>query len=170
MLVDAVQDGARLRSMGKLLRNAVHWLLGICFTVFVGCIAVQTSAGAHYDGIALRITKFAADKSVPIVGGFFKDAADTFIGCALIVKNALGTAGLAAVTVMLALPALRVLSVSVTSRLCAAVLDLFGSDRIGRMLDGMADVQLTVMLLMMGCALMCLVPVAAAMYTGMEFL
>lgn len=170
VLADAVQEDARMNSLHKLIRNGVHWLLGLCSAVFTGCLSLQTAAGAHYDGVALRAAKYAVDKSVPIVGGLFKDAADTFIGCAMIVKNALGTAGLAALASMLMLPALRVLCASFASRACAAMLQPFGAARISRMMNGFADVLMSAFILVTGAALMDLVLIASLMYTGMEFL
>lgn len=167
-LVDSVMEDARLDGISKWIRNVVHWTVGACFAVFLGCIAVQGSTGAHFDGAALRMAKFAADKSVPIVGGLFKDASDTFVSCALIVKNALGVSGLAALVMMAVLPAVQSVCASAGAKLCAAMLQPFGSVRIKRILTGFADVLITIVVLITGAALMNLTLIAAMIHTGAE--
>ena len=170
VLVNAVMEGERLKGLNRMLRNAVHWMVGVCIAVFMGCLTIQAGTGTHYDGIALRVAKYAVDKSVPIVGGLFKDASDTFVGSALLVRYALGVVGLAGLLSILAAPALKILCSAVGIRMCAVLLEPFGADRMCRMISGFADVLISVFVLFFGTALLNLAMVAAMMYTGMEFM
>jgi stage III sporulation protein AE len=110
----------RLRS---LLKTVANWSLGICFTVFIGVMAVQGMGAAALDGVTMRTAKYAVDNFVPIVGGMMADTMDTLIACSLLVKNALGITGLTILAGFCVGPLTQALSAALVFRFCAAVLE-----------------------------------------------
>ncbi|MDR1599008.1 MAG: stage III sporulation protein AE [Oscillospiraceae bacterium] len=110
----------RLRS---LLKTVANWSLGICFTVFIGVMAVQGMGAAAFDGVTMRTAKYAIDNFVPIVGGMMADTMDTLIACSLLVKNALGITGLALLAAYCVGPLAQALGAALVFRFCAAVLE-----------------------------------------------
>ncbi|MDR1263795.1 MAG: stage III sporulation protein AE [Oscillospiraceae bacterium] len=111
---------SRLRS---LLKTIANWSLGICFTVFIGVMAVQGMGAAAFDGVTMRTAKYAIDNFVPIVGGMMADTMDTLIACSMLVKNALGITGLVLLASYCVGPLVQALSASLVFRFCAAALE-----------------------------------------------
>lgn len=168
-LLDAVSVNVRLTRFANVLRSIIHWSLGAGFTILLGCVAVQGGTAAHYDSVVLRAAKFAVDKSIPVVGGAFKDSSDTLISCALIVKSAVGSAGLATIASMGMTPMLRIVTGMLGYRACAAVLDGFGETHACRMLNGFADILLTLFLILLSASALCFMLVSALMHIGTGF-
>lgn len=168
-VVSRLAPQIRLTSAGKLLRSMVHWALGIGFTVFLGVLTVQGATSASYDGVTMRAAKYAVDKFVPVIGGAFKDTADTLVGCSIVVKNAVGAVGLAGFLLILLGPCAQVLLTIAAYRLCAAAIEPLGAERIAPALQDFADILTTLFILMISIGAMFFVFVAALMRMGMGF-
>lgn len=168
-VVSRLAPQIRLASTGKLLRSIVHWALGVGFTLFLGVLTVQGATSASYDGVTMRAAKYAVDKFVPVVGGAFKDTADTLVGCSIVVKNAVGAVGLAGLLLILLGPCAQVLLTIAAYRLCAAAIEPLGAERIGPALQDFADILTTLFILMISIGAMFFVFVAALMRMGMGF-
>lgn len=151
----------------KLLRDGIHWSLGICFTLFLGLLTVQGTTAVNYDGLTLRAAKYAIDQFVPVVGGAFKDTTDTLIGCSIAVKNAVGVVGLVGLLVMMLKPCLGILLTMGAYRLCAAALEPLGDGRIVPALCDFADILTTLFILLISVSAMFFVFLAALMRMGM---
>ena len=168
-VVSRLAPQIRLTSAGKLLRSMVHWALGVGFTLFLGVLTVQGATSASYDGVTMRAAKYAVDKFVPVIGGAFKDTADTLVGCSIVVKNAVGAVGLAGFLLILLGPCAQVLLTIAAYRLCAAAIEPLGAERIAPALQDFADILTTLFILMISIGAMFFVFVAALMRMGMGF-
>ncbi|MCL2545328.1 MAG: stage III sporulation protein AE [Clostridia bacterium] len=122
-VLDHLSEHMHLGRLAGLLRTAASWTLGVCFTVFIGVMAVQSMGAAAVDGVAIRTAKYAIDNFVPVVGGMFADTVDALVGSSLLVKNALGITGMLALALSLAAPLMHLLAAVLVYRLCAAVLE-----------------------------------------------
>jgi len=129
-VLDNIREDVSLSRLASLVKTASSWTLGVCFTVFIGVMAVQGFSAAAMDGVTIRTAKYAIDNFVPIVGGMFADTVDTLVGCSLLVKNALGVTGILLLLGYLAMPLLGVLSTVLALRLTAAVLEPMADSRI----------------------------------------
>jgi len=141
--VNHLSDRMHLSRMAQLLRSAVCWLLGVSFTVFIGAMSLQGVCSASIDGVALRAAKCAVDNFVPIVGGMFSDTMDTLVGCALIVKNALGVCAVLVLLGVLMGPLLRTLAVVFVMKLSAALLEPVADEQ---MIRAIGDFSRTIVL------------------------
>lgn len=129
-VLDNLSENFSLSRLSGLVKTASGWSLGICFTVFIGVMAVQGFGAAAIDGVSIRTAKYAIDNFVPIVGGMFADTVDTLVGCSLLVKNALGITGMILLVGYLATPLLRVLASILVLRIVAAILQPITDERI----------------------------------------
>ena len=132
-------------------------------------LTVQGATSASYDGVTMRAAKYAVDKFVPVIGGAFKDTADTLVGCSIVVKNAVGAVGLAGFLLILLGPCAQVLLTIAAYRLCAAAIEPLGAERIAPALQDFADILTTLFILMISIGAMFFVFVAALMRMGMGF-
>lgn len=168
-VVQHVAPEIRLGRTMRALRTGVHWTLGLCFTAFLGIITVQGLTGAHYDGVTVRTAKYAVDKFVPVVGGAFKDTADTLIGCSIVVKNAVGVVGLAGIVGIMLRPCAGIVCTIAAYRACAAALEPLGCGRIGSALSDFADILTTLFIIIISVSAMFFVFLAELMRIGMGF-
>jgi stage III sporulation protein AE len=140
-----------LTEMGSLLRSAGVWVAGAVMTVFVAVTAIQGSAAVSYDGISFRAAKYAVDSMVPYLGGMFSDMADTFVGCSLLVRNAVGMVGLLAMVVSMIQPVLAALCTYFAFRLAAALAGAVESRQLGTIMNETAKVVMLLLVVMLLC-------------------
>ncbi|MFC5532569.1 stage III sporulation protein AE [Cohnella yongneupensis] len=125
-LVSSITERYKVTHLANLLRNVAVGLLGVMLTVFLGVLSVQGATGAVTDGVALRTAKFVTGNFVPVVGKMFSDAADTVMSASMLVKNAVGLAGVIILLFLCAFPALKVLTLALIYRLAGAIMQPLG--------------------------------------------
>jgi stage III sporulation protein AE len=126
-LVSAITDRYKVTQLANLLRNVGIGMLGILLTVFLGVLSVQGATGAVTDGVALKTAKFVTGNFVPVVGRMFSDAAETVMSAGMLVKNAVGIAGVIILLFLCAFPALKVLTLALIYNLAGAVMQPLGN-------------------------------------------
>ncbi|WCK53150.1 stage III sporulation protein AE [Aneurinibacillus sp. Ricciae_BoGa-3] len=120
----------QLTRMAGLLRTISLGLMGSFFTIFLAVISIEGATSAVTDGLALRTAKYAVGNFVPVVGRMFADAADTVVGASLLVKNTIGAAGVLLLLLIVAFPALKILTIALTYNIASAVMQPLGSSPI----------------------------------------
>ena len=169
-IINRLTENVQLGKLQKFVREFIHWVLGIGFTVFLGLLTMQGLSSSAFDSITLRAAKYAVDNFVPVVGGMFKDTADTLVGCSIIVKNALGLTGLAGIVLVILDPCLSILVTSFGYRLCAAVLQPLGNTKILGALDDFADILTTLFIIIISIGAIFFVFVSSLMLIGGGFI
>ncbi len=149
-VLDHLSEHMHLGRLAALLRTAASWTLGICFTVFIGVMAVQGVGSAVVDGVTIRTAKYAIDNFVPVVGGMFADTVDALVGSSLLVKNALGITGMLALALSLTAPLMKLLATVLVYRLCAAVLEPVADANLVACISDFSN-----MLVLVGITLLC---------------
>ncbi|MBB6675242.1 stage III sporulation protein AE [Cohnella nanjingensis] len=125
-LTSTISDRFKVTQLANLLRSISVGLLGTMLTLFLGVLSVQGATGAVTDGIALRTAKFVTGNFVPVVGRMFSDAADTVLTASMLVKNAVGIAGVVILLFLCAFPAIKILTLALIYNVSAAVLQPLG--------------------------------------------
>ncbi|MCZ8512818.1 stage III sporulation protein AE [Paenibacillus filicis] len=127
-MVSSMSEKYKVTQLANLLRNISVGCLGLFATVFLGVVSVQGAAGAVTDGVTIRTAKYVAGNFIPVVGRLFSDASDTVIGASLLVKNAVGLAGVAIILVLCAFPAIKILALAFIYNVSAAVMQPLGDN------------------------------------------
>ncbi len=127
-IVSSLSDKYKVTQLANLLRNVSVGCLGVFVTVFLGVVSVQGIGSAAADGVTIRTAKYIAGNFVPVVGRLFSDASETVIGASLLVKNAVGLAGVVILLVLCAFPALKILALAFIYNVSAAVLQPLGDN------------------------------------------
>lgn len=134
-IASSLSDRFKATQLADLLRSVAAGALGVLLTVFLGVITVQGATGSVTDGVALRTAKFVTGNFVPVVGRMFSDAADTVLSASVIVKNAIGIAGVVILLFLCLFPAVKIVALAVIYRLSAAVLQPLGSSPVTACLE-----------------------------------
>lgn len=129
-IVSSLTDKYKVTQLANLLRNISIGLLGIFITVFLGVISVRGSMGAITDGVTIRTAKYISGTFIPVVGRLFSDATETVIGASLLMKNAIGLAGVVILILLCAFPAMKILTLALIYNASAAVMQPLGESPI----------------------------------------
>ena len=165
-LLNHLSPRMRLSRLAKLLRDGAAWTLGVAFTVFIGVTAMQGMTAAAADGISIRAAKYAVDNLVPVVGGMFADTMDTLVGCAMLVKNALGVTGLTLLLSVAGMPMARTLCAAAMYRLCAALLQPVAPGRVSGMIHDFSEVLMLLFIIQLSVGAMFLLLAAQMLAVG----
>lgn len=122
VLVSNLSPKFKVSNLAALLRNIAMGLLGALSTIFLGVISIQGVAGAVGDSVVLRTAKFATDAFIPVVGGMFSDALEAIVSSSLLIKNAVGIAGVAVVLAIMLMPLLKILCLALIYKLAGAMI------------------------------------------------
>ncbi|REE70635.1 stage III sporulation protein AE [Paenibacillus taihuensis] len=129
-IASAVSDKFKVTQLANVLRNFSVGLMGIMLTVFLGVISVQGATGSVTDGVTMRTAKFITGNFVPVIGRTFSDAADTVMSASLLVKNAIGIAGVVIILFLCAFPAVKIMTLALIYNVSAAIMQPLGDSPI----------------------------------------
>ncbi len=129
-IVSLFSERYKVTQLATLLRNIAMGVLGSFLTIFLAVISIQGATSAVADGVTLRTAKYLTGNFIPLVGRMFSDAADTVLNASLLVKNAVGLAGVVILLFLCAFPALKILVLSLIYNLSSAVLQPLGNSPI----------------------------------------
>ncbi|OPZ71886.1 MAG: Stage III sporulation protein AE precursor [Firmicutes bacterium ADurb.Bin456] len=122
----------KVSNLADLLKTAAMGLMGVFSTIFLGVLAIQGVAGAVGDSVTFRTAKFSVDAFVPVVGGMLSDALEAVLSSTLLLKNAVGIAGVAVIGTVMVVPLLKIISLAFIYKLAGALIQPIAS---GQMVD-----------------------------------
>lgn len=121
-LVSNLSPKFRVSNLAGLIKTIAMGILGVLSTVFLGVLSIQGVAGAVGDSVTLRTAKFATDAFIPVVGGMFSDALEAIVSSSLLIKNAVGVAGVIVVLSILVMPLLKIFCLALIYKLAGAMI------------------------------------------------
>ena len=127
--VGSVTDGVDVKAVAQGAKSLAMWVLGLCLTVFVALLTLQSLTAGAADTVSTRAVKFVISSAIPVVGGALSEAYGSLSGCLGLVKSAIGVFG---VIVMAAVfvPILAQVGMSMLAcGIAAAVGELLGENR-----------------------------------------
>jgi len=129
-----------LASLSGLLRKAFRLLLigfASVFTLYLSLTGILTGSA---DAAAAKAVKTAVSAALPVVGSIVADAASTVTSSAAILRSGIGIVGVVSVAAMCVTPYLQFAVHYVLYKLAAGIAESFADKRVGRLIDGFADV------------------------------
>lgn len=134
-IVSSLSEKYQVTTLADLLQKTGVALLGVFITVFIAVLSIQGATGAVTDGVMIRTAKYVTGNFIPVVGKLFSDASDTVVGASLLVKNAIGLAGVVIIIFLCAFPAVKILSLALIYNVSAAVMQPLGESPIVKCLE-----------------------------------
>ncbi|WHH59643.1 stage III sporulation protein AE [Petroclostridium sp. X23] len=158
-MVNNVSDKFHVTKLVDFLNQLAKWSLGILLTGFIGVITVQGFASSVIDGVGSKTAKFAVGNFIPVVGGILSDAVDTVIGCSLILKNAIGIAGLVVIILICFVPVIKIAALMVIYRLTGAVIEPVSDKRIVQCISDLGNSLTLIFAMVISVAVMFLLSI-----------
>lgn len=138
-IVNNFSDKVHISRLSKFINSAVIWILGIILTVFVCILSIEGTLSSSVDGLTAKTAKAAVSTFIPVVGKVMGDTVDSVIGCANLLKNAVGSIGLIILIGIVALPIIKVTIMWALIKILAALCETIADEKIIKLFDALAD-------------------------------
>jgi stage III sporulation protein AE len=165
-IVNNISGKIQITRLVNLIKQVVSWSLGIILTIFVITVSLQGTLGAVIDGATQKAAKFAISTFIPVAGKILSDAADTIIGCTLMIKNAAGAAVMIGILVICVLPLIKIIALAGLFKAAAALLEPISDSRITNCINDIAGSMIHIFALSASVAFMFIVSVTALISAG----
>ncbi len=165
-LINNFSSTIKLSGFCSLIKTIIKWAIGISFTIFLGIISIQGLLGSTFDGISIKTAKYTIDKLVPIIGGMFSDTVDVLISCTLLIKNAIGIAGIIIIAGIVITPVFAILAHYFLFKLSGAVLEPVAGEKLSKFASDSADVLLILFAAVLASAAMFFITIAVLIGAG----
>ena len=165
-IVNNISDKIQLTRLAGFIKQITSWALGIILTAFIAVVSLQGSLGAVVDGVTSKAAKFAISTFIPIVGKTLSDAADTVIGCTLLIKNAAGIAVMLGVIVICIVPLIKIIALVALYKAASALLEPISEKRITNCINDVAGSMLHIFAVTAAVAFMFMISVTALISAG----
>lgn len=138
-ILSKISERIPLDRLSKFLKSSIVWVLGVVLTLFVSLVSIEGSLSSSVDGITAKTTKAAVSSFIPVVGKILGDAVDTVIGCASILKNAVGVVGVIAIIGVCITPIIKLALLMGTYYIGAAICQPIADEKVIKLLEQMGD-------------------------------
>lgn len=165
-VVGNLSNNVKLNKFSSLLNDVFKWVIGIVFTVFSGVITIKGISAGSFDSVSIRTTKFALKTYVPLVGGYLSDGFNLIMASSVLIKNAVGTAGLLLIFLSILSPIITILVFKWSLHLLSAVLEPLMDDKISNFLFSVSKAINMLIATIICVALMYLISVGLLMTSG----
>lgn len=165
-IVNNISDRIQLSRLAGMLRQIAVWGLGFILTVFIGAVSIQGTLGAVVDGVTSKTAKFALNAFVPVAGKYLADAADTVIGCTLLIKNAAGLAVMIGIIGVCLVPLLKIVAIIALYKLTCVIVEPIAEKRITACINDVSNSMLFVLGVTAAVAIMFLITVTVMISAG----
>lgn len=165
-IVNNISDKIQISRLSNLFKQITGWVLGTILTVFIAVVSLQGSLGAVIDGVTSKTTKFAIGTFIPVVGKTLADAADTVIGCTLLIKNAAGLAALIGILVICIVPLLKILALIALYKATSALVEPVAEKRITNCISDVSGSMVYILGVAAAVAFMFMISITALISAG----
>lgn len=138
-IVSKISNKVRIDKLAKFMKSAGVWILGIIMTLFVTILSLEGSITETVDGVTAKTAKAAVSTVIPVVGKILGDATDAVIGCAGILKNAVGFVGILVVVGICITPIIKLSLLSFTYFIASCVCQPIADEKVIGLLDSISD-------------------------------
>lgn len=138
-IMNNLTERINLSNLAGLLNTVAMGAMGVFSTIFLGILALQGVAGAVGDSLTIRTAKFATDAFIPVVGGMLSDALEAVVGTSLLIKNAVGLAGMTVIGAAMVMPLLKIVTLAFTYKLAGAMIQPIGDGQIANCLNDLSN-------------------------------
>lgn len=138
-ILSNLSERYKVSNLASLLKSVAMGLMGIFSTIFLGVLAIQGVAGAVGDSVTFRTAKFSVDAFVPVVGGMLADALEAVVSSSLLIKNAVGIAGMIVIGTVMVTPLLKIITLAFIYKLAGALVQPISDGQIVSCLNSLGN-------------------------------
>ena len=169
-VVGNLTNNTKLDKFVSFFTSAYKWIIGVVFTVFLAFLTIQgITAGAH-DGVSIRAARFTIGSYIPYLGGYLSQGFDLVMASSILIKNAVGLAGLYLLLAVVLGPILKIVVFSLGLKLAAAIVQPIADERISNFLTSVNKSFSMLAAILIGAAFMYFLTIGLVIVTGNSIL
>ena len=138
-IISKISNKVKIDKFAKFLKTSSVWILGTIMTLFVTVLSLEGSITSAVDGVTAKTTKAAVSTVIPVVGKILGDATDAVLGCAGILKNAVGFVGIIVIGSICLFPIIKLTLLSFTYYIASCICQPIADEKILGLLDNISD-------------------------------
>lgn len=159
---DATIDNLGLKKIANLIKSTVVGFLTSFLLIFVAYLTVSGAIAGSADLVAVRTTKLALSRAVPVVGGILSDAAETVLVGAGVLRGSVGVAGMLAVLAICLAPFLQLSIHYLTYKITAALAGTVANSKLSHLIEQISSAFGLILGMTGACALLLMVSLVSA--------
>ena len=168
-VVGNLSQNARLDRFVNLFSGIFKWTVGIVFTIFLAFLTIQGISAAAHDGISIRAAKLTVSSYVPYLGGYLSQGFDLVLASSVLIKNAVGVAGLYLLLSAVVLPIIKIAAFKLGLLLASAVTQPIADEKISHFLQSVNKAFSMLVATLAGAAFMYFLTIGLVISTGNIF-
>lgn len=153
-VVGNLGGNTKLDKFVAFFTSAFKWIIGIVFTVFLAFLAVQGITAGTHDGVSVRAAKLTISSYVPFLGSYVSQGFDLVIASSVLIKNAVGVAGLYLLFGVVLAPIIKIVVFILGLKLAAALTQPIADARISNFLTSVNKAFGMLVAVLIGAAFM----------------
>lgn len=166
MLANNLSKEDMLSRLAGLIESVIKWVLRSLLAAVIGYQAIQGLIVPVADQVK-RSAIFKASSALPGVGNAIESVAETVIGAGVLLKNAIGVAGLVMVITICIVPIVQLIVITLIYKLSSAALQPISDKRIIECVSASAkSVEMLLQCVIVGAILFLLSITIVAISTG----
>lgn len=165
-IIGNLSSTLKLKKFSGFTSSISKWLIGIIFTVFTAFLSIQGITASIHDGVSIRTAKFAISRYVPIIGGYLSDGFNLIMAGSVLIKNAVGVAGLFLLASTVLAPIIKIMVLMLTLKLTAAILEPLAPQGFSDFVSGAAKSMNMLIAIIISVAFMYFITLLLVVCTG----
>ena len=165
-IISHISPNIKLDKIASFLFTLFKWIIGIVFTVFMAFLVIKGITAGSIDSVSFKTARYSLSTYVPIVGGYLSEGLNLILASCVLIKNAVGTAGLFIMFSTILLPLVQLVLFMFVLKFTGAVLGPLSDSRVSNFLGGLSKVFLMPIVMILAVAFMYVVFVGLIMCTS----
>ncbi len=128
-IVGNLINNIKLDKFISFFKSSFKWVTGSIMTLFFTFLTIQGITAGSFDGVSVQTAKYAIKSYIPLVGGYLSDGFNLIMSSSILIKNALGVAGLLLLFATIIIPVIKIVIFGLGLKLASAVIEPLADSR-----------------------------------------
>lgn len=164
--VNNISEEYKINKLSKLINQFALWTQGIFMTIFIGILTIRGITSKTIDLVTVKVSKYALDNFIPLIGKCLSDAISTVAGYSLLLKNALSGLGLIIIVIIVIFPVIKIFILAMLYKLTAALVEPISDKRLTNCISSAGDSLILIMTCLISVSVMFFVMIAILASAG----
>lgn len=164
-IISCFSNKLKFKKFSEFFSSLFKWIVGVVFFLFMGYLALQGITSSMFDSMKIKTAKFAVKNYVPLLGGYLSEGFDFILSGLLLVKNAVGVAGILLIFGLIIPPILGMIIFCLGLKLAGAVCETICDEKITNFFTFSSKSISLLIVLILGASFMFLIIVGLVVLT-----
>ena len=139
-MLSGINESIKFDTLKKSLLSLFKWSIGLIVGVFSLLLTCQGLTNIQYNGISVKILKYASGTLIPVVGNFLSGGIDVLMSSSIIIKNSLGIFSLLYVLLKSLVSGISLIIFSIILKFTVGVTEPLIDNKFVTLLNSIADI------------------------------